>query len=386
MKEHVRLTYGPHAIELELAGAAAEVGEFLEAYLTPFFGVEPAGAEPVAARVRVEVGPRPLDAPGFADAPVSYVDRSKGFLRCDGAAVERDGVRWVEIRPHGATVRVDRNTREVRVWSPTAERAKIPALRVVEDIVLNEVQRQGGVVVHASAVVAEAGAVLAVGNKGAGKTSLLCEALHGFSVAKLANDNVCLMPGRGGGVVARGWPAFFKVGAATVASFPELVGDFPPDEHATLWDDDALWQVYEKVGLYPGQGAERFGARLAAEAELAALVFTRFRADAPPRLRRGETEGLPGRIRPFLQGVRNPNHAEWLGLNPVDPTTVEDSLDALLGESAPPVAVYELSWAPSLEALLGRIPELRPVKKTLRACAVAVPPPDHWPPLPAPAA
>lgn len=382
MNEHVRLTYGPHAIELEFVGAAAEVAEFLRAYLTPFFGVEPAGAGPVAARVRVEVGPAPADAPSFAAAPVSPVDRSKGFLRCDGATVERDGVRWVEIRPHGATVRIDRSASEVRVWCSTAERARVPALRVVEDVMLNEVQRQGGVVVHASAVVADGGAVLAVGNKGAGKTSLLCEALHGFSVAKLANDNVCLMPGPRGGVVARGWPAFFKVSAATAASFPELAGDFPPGERATLWDDDALWRVYEKVALYPGQGAQRFGAALAAEAELAALIFTRFRADAPPELRRGDTADLPGRLHPFLQGIGNPNHAEWLGLNPVDPARVDASLEALFGASAAPVAVYELSWAPSLEALLGRVPELRPLKKTLRACAAGVSPEDGWPPLP----
>lgn len=386
MKGRVRLAYGPHAVELDLAEGAAEAGEFLEAYLTPYFAVEPAGAGPVVARVRVEVSPPPPDAPDFAEAPVAPVDRSGGFLRCDGATVERGGIRWVQLRPHGAVVRVDRSRGDITLWSATPEGAKVPALRVVEDVVLNEVQRGGGVVLHASAVVAPEGAVLAVGNKGSGKTSLLCEAMHGFAVSKLANDNVCLMPGPGHRVVARGWPAFFKVGLATVASFPELAADFPVRERDALASDDALWQVYEKVALYPGQGAERFGAPLAAEADLAALVFIRYHAGAPPGLRRAEPGGLPDRLRPFLQGIGNPSHAEWLGLNPVDPAQVETSLAALLGGPPAGVAVYEISWAPSLEALLARIPELRPLKKALRACAAAVPPRDAWPPLPGPAA
>jgi len=382
LKGRVRLAYGPLAVELDLAAGAAEVGEFLEAYLTPYFVVEPAGAGAVVARVQVEVGPPPPGTPDFMDAPMTPVDRSGGFLRCDGATVDRGSVRWVQMRPHGTLVRVQRDSSEITLWSATSERAKVPALRVIEDVVLNEVQRRGCVVLHASAVVAKEGAVLAVGNKGAGKTSLLCEALHGFAVAKLANDNVCLMPGAGGRVLARGWPAFFKMGAATVASFPELAADFPPLVRDTLWDDDALWRVYEKVALYPGQGAERFGAPLVAEGELAALLFTRFRADAPPGLQRAEPEGLPDRVRPFLQGIGNPNHTEWLGLNPVDPARVEASLTALLDGPPAGVAVYELSWAPSLEALLARIPELRPLKKTFRACADAAAPHDGWPPLP----
>lgn len=380
MTGEVRLAWGPHAVTLSLPPGADEAGRFLAAYLAPWFSVEPGGAGPAIARLRLHLGPPPAEAPDLAGAPVSPVDRSGGFLRCDGAAIDRGPVRWVELRPQGVTVRIDRGTGDIDLWSPTAERAKVPLLRIVEDVVLNKVQRQGGVVVHASAVAGPSGAVLAVGNKGAGKTSLLCEALHGFEVAKLANDNVCLLRGPGGEVVARGWPAFFKTGVATVAAFPELAGDFPPAERGTLWNDDALWRVYEKVALYPAQGAERFGAPVAAEAPLAALVFTRFRADAPPALRRVEPAGLPERMHEFLQGVHNPNHAEWIGLNPADPARVETSLRALLADT--PVPVYELSWAPSLQALLGRLPELRPAGKTLRAAAAAAPPADGWPPLP----
>lgn len=235
-------------------------------------------------------------------------------------------------------------------------------------------------VLHAAAVVADGAAVLAVGNKGAGKTSILTRSLAAFDVAKMANDNV-VVRAVNGRWVAHAWPAFYKAEVATVAATAELSRDFPPEHRPVLADDRALWDLYWKVPLYPGQCAARFGAALEREAPVAALVFPRFAPDEPTGLRPRSPAGVERDLADALQGIHNPNHPEWLGYNPVPPDLPRAALASLAG-ALDGVELWELVWAPSLDDLLSRIPALRPRRKSFRACAQAEPPPDGWPPLP----
>lgn len=368
------------AVAVDLPSPGGALAGFLRAYFFPCLEVDEREVAAPLASIRVAIGTAPMPAERFRDSPPGDVDRSKGFLRCTARVVDQGDERWALLAPSGATVRVSRRERSIQVWGPDEASLRIPILRLVEDLLLNQVQRGGAVVLHAAAVVTDRGAVLAVGNKGAGKTSILTRSLSAFDVAKMSNDNV-VVRAVDGLWVAHAWPAFYKAEVATVASTAELVRDFPAEHRPVLADDRALWDLYWKVPLYPGQCAARFGAAFEREAPVAALVFPRFAPDEPTGLRARSPAGLERDLFEALQGIHNPNHPEWLGYNPV-PSDLPRAALAALVTSLGGVELYDLVWAPSLDDLLARIPAMRSRRKSFRACAAAEAPADGWPPLP----
>jgi hypothetical protein len=382
---------GRHRMRLRLPPSPL-LGDFLARYFVPYLTLTPAtgdtgglGAAPFAT-LDVRIGSPPEDAPSFAGAPSVDIDRSKGFLACTGLVVDRGDMRWVLLRPFDVVTRIRRSTCDVTLWGATDASLRIPALRLIEDLTVDEAEAGGAVFVHASAVVAGGRAVLAVGNKRAGKTTLLCRMLRGFAVEKLANDNCCLAVEPDGRVVAIGWPGFFKVDIATVAGTPELADDFPADSADLLGESAALWAKYQKIALFPGEGAERFGTVVTPRAPLGALILPRFRRDAPPRLHTAALPEVADEMPDYLQGSRNPNHPAWMGVERSAPGTAERNLARILDAlaAADGVAVYRVDWAPSIDDLLSDIPPLRRLHKTIEQCRRASGRSGGWPPLPDP--
>jgi hypothetical protein len=380
------LEYLGQRLHLRLPGSGL-LEEFLKRYFVPYFRFEPAspaGSDGgIFAALEVRIGPPPDGTPSFEGALAVDIDRSKGMLACTGGMVERDGTRWVLLRPFDVVARIRLRERQVTLWGRTEAALRIPSLRLIEDLTTEAVERAGGAFVHASAVVADGQAVLALGNKHSGKTSFLCRTLHGFAADKLANDNCCLTVSEGR-VLATGWPCFLKIELGTVASLEELAGDFPAAHRHLLRNGAALWAHYEKIALFPGQGAERFGTAIVPQAPLGALVLPRFRRDAAPCLRPAELAEVAGDLSAYLQGSRNPNHPAWMGIEDAGAGRAEANLGRVLRAAGPELPVYRLEWAPSLDDLLSDIPLLRPARKTLRQCLEAAGTADDWPPLPDP--
>ncbi len=378
-------SYWGHRLRIVWATGCEPVVAFLRSYFSPYFEIQDRlGAAPGVARVEVDIRESVPGAPNFDGAGMIIVDRSGGFLYCEGRTVSTADGLWIKLMPFQVVIRVDPDQRRIQVWAPRPDLLRVPLLRIVEDFVLNAVQNSGGVVLHASGVVAGGHAILLVGNKKAGKTTGLCRLLSGYWVSKLANDNVCLML-RDGQLLVRGWPAFFKVSVATTALFRELNADFPEDRRSSLDDDDSLWGVYEKVALYPEQGAERFGTRIEPEAPLGGIIYPEYRPDAAPGIHAIESDPGSGgpRLTAFLQGFMNPNHCEWLGIDPVSPDEVRNRLATIeraIARTAVPQ--YEMTWAPSLEELFGRADILRPFNKGILNCKERQAARGEWPPLP----
>ncbi len=378
----VSYSYWGHAVNVTCARCPQTL-RFLEAYLRPYFDVsETVSTHKGALNVNVHVGEMHVTMPDFTLARQITIDASKGFLRCTGRVMQSGATTWILMQPFGVHIQVNHKLSTIDVWAESDSALRVPLLRIIEDWVLNEVQRSGGVVLHASAVTAGGRAFLLVGNKGAGKTTGLCRLLVHYDAAKMANDNVCISM-LDGVPMARGWPAFFKVSAGTIASTLPLANDFPPAVHFLLDDDAALWNVYDKVALYPLQGADRFGAGVDPQARLAVIYFPSFRTDIAAGVTALELQGAAARLVPFLQGINNPNHCEWLGINPVDEAQVHVSLRKLAAAlPKAEVAMYQVDWAPALEDLLARTAELRPFNHAIRRCAAPRMLDDGWPPLP----
>ena len=378
------IEYAGHKIFVDLPEEPSVLLEFIKNYFIPYFSFTP--AEPKQqehfANITVHIAPLPENCPDFPTEPIIDIDKSQGFLNCWGALViDERGNRWVELRPFGVVVKINKNNKTIEMWGNCAAVLRIPLLRIIEDLTVNEVQNAGGIVLHGSAVVGNGRAVLAIGNKGAGKTTTLCRCLHGFDVAKMANDNVCLWLNKSQ-IIARGWPGFFKVEIATVASHSELARDFPANRRQLLNDNKALWDTYEKISLYPVQGAQRFLASVIPQAPLGCLVFPKFCLQKPPELLPISLEEVGMDIPQYLQGNRHPNHPDWTDYNPVDNQTVDANLEKILAALTEKIPLYRMNWTPSIDDLLGQIPLLRSTKKSVKDCASITSSADGWPPLP----
>jgi hypothetical protein len=345
-------------VALRLPPDASGLMTFLRTYFEPLFDVIPEQEQSVVEAEIEVVRPLPtLAVPDFAQGNRITVDGSKGFLAMAGCPVDQQDGRWVALDPSGAMVHVPVGARTVRVIATPEMDIRIVVLRLIEDIALNAVQNSGGIVLHAAAVVADGAAVVAVGNKGAGKTSFLCEVLEAFAASMLCNDNACVFE-TDAGIVVRGWPSFFKASLGTVLSHDALA-DYVP-VMADLDDVDAVWSTYEKTALYPNEAAEAFGTITTPEALLGQLLLPTFSREAPVGLKTVTPQAVKDELEACLQGIHNPNHPEWLGINPVDPQRVAAGfarfVDALARFHVP---VTLVNWAPALPDLLRRIPALR---------------------------
>ncbi|MBW4579570.1 MAG: hypothetical protein KME42_08370 [Tildeniella nuda ZEHNDER 1965/U140] len=380
-----RFTYFNLDLKVLLPNLEGSLIPFLKAYFEPYIKISPSQGQatytPIAC-IGVEVGMPPIEVPNKNGSIEIDIDRSKAFLQCTGKYIDQGEIRWVWMLPSKAIVRIDRNTSEIKIWGPTQDSLRVPVLRIVEDLLSNAIQRREGVIIHASGVVANGQAVIAIGNKGAGKTSILCRLLHSFNVAKLANDNVCIAV-RKDHLVARGWPAFFKVEVATVSSLRELAVDFPEEHRAILNNSDALWNVYNKVALYPSQGASRFSAGIEVEAPLGAIILPNFSKDKSPELHQVNVEEVASQLPEYLQGIFNPNHSDWLAINSVTSNLVLKTLDSVVDAiKSFKVPLYRLNWCPSLDDLLGQVPELRKTQWSLIDCQKDSENLHDYPPLP----
>jgi len=373
------LSYRELTLSLNLGRRCGVLNEFLRQYFIPYFSFQeaiPFGNE-VFATLTVETG-RPSNTPDFTLGELLTVDGSKGFLHCRGRMVDVGVVRWVALEPFGCVVAADNAVRRLRLWGPDEVVLRIPTLRLVEDLFSNELQNRGAILVHASAVVAGDTAVLAIGNKGAGKTTILSRLLGNFSVDKMANDNVCLWV-EDGRVIARGWPAFYKVQIGTIATTPQLTRDFPDHARHTIDDDEALWSRYEKVALYPCQAAERFNTTLTPQAPLGVILFPKFNRNHAPWLEQVPFASYALEFEQLLQGIRNPNHQEWLAFNPVDESAFKEGFREILRSiDSTEVSIYALDWAPSLEDMLCGVPELRQRNRNLAAARATEDIHDNW--------
>lgn len=353
--------YRSVVVALSLPHESSELITFLRAYFEPFFEVgEVHQSCSVVAEIIVTFGELPT-------VPVSAeqitVDGSKGFLHLEGLRWRQDDDMWVWLQPSGAVIHIKKKTNRVQVHAQSNTDLRLVLLRLVEDITSNAIQNNGALILHGAAVVVNGLAVMALGNKGAGKTSFLCEALERFYSTKLANDNVCVFVEQKG-ITLRGWPSFFKASLGTVISYGALVGYTP--KGALLDDDGAVWHTYEKIALYPTEAAEAFSTEITAEAKLGQILLPRFSTEYGVDISQMDPSVMREELAMYLQGIHNPNHPEWLELNPVESWQVTETMNRFVDAlSRFAIPLMTLRWGPSLHDQLRRLPLMRDSDKLL---------------------
>jgi hypothetical protein len=176
---------------------------------------------------------------------------------------------FLRIRPGQVDLIADDSTRR---W-------RFTLLWIVLEIVATRL-RQTHVDVHAASVESSGRALLIVGPKNAGKTTLSFHLMRWRGCRSIANDR-CFVGGEGLTPLVLGMPTAIKIRPPTLTRFPELRRGLPPvarpylytlaELETALASDEPVDSV--DFALTPIQVALRLGADTRAAAPLGAIVF-----------------------------------------------------------------------------------------------------------------
>ncbi|WP_149184037.1 hypothetical protein [Streptomyces sp. TRM49041] len=252
-------------------------------------------------------------APGEARHAVRCV-RDSPHDTCTYAGSEmlyrRDHQGVIAVQPdHGLAYRYDPDTRRLRITGSDDTRVAMAAARLARELVRASLLADGWVILHASAAVKTGGAVLTLGDKGAGKTTTaLLLARAGYRL--LANDRVFARV-EDGEVRVLPWPAAAAIGLGLLDALGlyddvrarVLAGEgLHPTQHPRV--TQALLGGHRrplrqdngkelKPQFFPDQLTAWLGMRLATEAHAAMVLFPRIDPDGTPSSD-GPGRGLAG--------------------------------------------------------------------------------------------
>ncbi|MGW8436182.1 hypothetical protein ACWGKS_13605 [Nocardiopsis sp. NPDC055879] len=282
---NLRLTYLDSHVDLRFApGTDLEptlrfLGTHLTIAPTPDQGPEP------LATLYVHASP--------TRTPPADVTWSEGFVRRSASdfftipakLASSKGREYVECVRSGTRFVFDREERRVDVTVTPG--TGLEPVELLRELVLRDQENRGASVLHATAAHRDGEAVLVVGAKGAGKSTILLELVehHGFEV--LSGDKTVVRPGPDGAPLVSGWPDYPHLGYGTIVKYPglaEIAGAVnEPEGHA--------FSPLGKYAVDPGPFRERF-------ANAAPGTTVPVRAVLYPSIGPGPTELTPSRPAP----------------------------------------------------------------------------------------
>lgn len=271
--------YGPALVDVEADDP--DTARWLAEFLTPWFAVGAAGAGEFVVRLT-------CSSPAFAvfeHRQVTATCRPVACFTLDSRVIsligwtEEDGSQVIADPEHGCFYMARGRCVEV-VARPGVLRTRVGLMRVVRELAAARVlARQNISDFHAAAFAVGERAVLLVGAKRAGKTTLLANVLASGRASLLANDRVFVDTGRQP-PRAFGMPTLLSIQEGTIQAFPRLRRH--PDERPALLHADELKSLQagrldndapRVFALSPTQFAGRLDAPTACGAPIAAIVF-----------------------------------------------------------------------------------------------------------------
>jgi hypothetical protein len=376
--ETASIRYAGLSIELR---ADPAVRAAIAAELEPFFGMGPPDGGGGAGRaaeplLRLDLSPeggppealrRAMVEPGSAVAVDTSLYKH----------LASTGTRW-ELRGGGAyAVRIDATgsvfvfdtaERLARLYQDDRELLIRDAVRAVKGLFTPAIERGGGVQIHCSGGVQRDGrAILLMGDMWQGKTTVLLEMLDQFDVGMLSCDTVVVRPDEraASGLFIAGWPSPFSVSHGTLSDHARLHDFFPEERRSVSYGD--LWREGKKTVLRSQQVVERFGTRIAPQAEdVAVCLVLRFAPNEPSRVEPvASAEALAGHLRTVYLGSRDPIYHNWHRFIVSSDEEIEANIRRVSGLLFERAETYVVTWAPSIVSLMKTVPTLARAHRAL---------------------
>lgn len=165
--------------------------------------------------------------------------------------------------------------------------------RIVRELLTLELERRGGIALHAGAVVLDGVGTILCGPRGSGKTTLLTALLEYEAATFLANDRMFVTAAASGTPRAIAWPWAVRLGLGTCATSPALRRWLRPGRTYTYpqkdWDEKVWeWAADQgdggfteiKVELTATEFAAAIGTSLKSSTSVGCLIIPDLDADA----------------------------------------------------------------------------------------------------------
>lgn len=174
-----------------------------------------------------------------------------------------------------------------------------------------------------------------------------------------------LLPSVARGVAVRGWPSPFSVSHGTLSDHPPLYDHFPAERRKVPYEQ--LWKEGKKTILKSAEVVERFGTTLDPEApKIDLLLVVRFKPDEPTAIVCLETKAeLVDHLRTVYLGSRDPIYHNWHRYVVCSEDQIDANIDAMAELLLASADVRVMTWAPSAESLMKRVPALARQHKDL---------------------
>lgn len=326
----------PYAVRLEAGGAAVTVVSpdravvaWTGRYAGSWWSADEVPAASVCAGPLVTAG---VDPGGYEDLAHVVTSGRYSSAMYAGHAMDvtmdvSDGVVRAVCPARRYGYRSDPRAGHLEVVGCQVEEVAAATVRVARETVRGALLRAGWFVLHASAVERGGRVVLALGGKGAGKTTTgLLLARHGAGL--VANDRVFVRPAEDGGVDVLPWPAAAAVGLGLLDSLGwldavrerlEAGEELHPTQRPAVTEAvragrrEPLWEGGRelKAQLWPDQLVRWCGLTLSRGGRAGGLLFPRVEAGAVPAVEERGRELGDG---DFLGGVTEDRYPDLLGL------------------------------------------------------------------------
>lgn len=276
------ITFGS-SVAVALSANDRAAGEWLSEYLEPWFAPT---SQPADWRVHLSSSRAAYDAlrahqpavatarPCFAfDTQVYHLPTWRDGDRLSVADAERSC--FFSIAPGAVEIVAD----------PETLRWRFTAALILVEIAATRMRRHS-LDLHAAAIELGGRAILLLGSKGAGKTTVAIHLLRSGLCRAIANDRAFASAG-GASVVVHGVPTAVKIRPTTLAEFPELLREIPAVERPYLHSLAELRRATAipgpsdsvELALSPPQFLRQLGAQPCAAAPLGAIVLPDVRSD-----------------------------------------------------------------------------------------------------------
>ena len=198
--------------------------------------------------------------------------------------------------------------------------------RAIRRIFVHEVEKKGGMQIHAASVSYKNNAVVILGASGAGKSSCMTGLLlkSGAPYEILGNDRVQVWP-ENGKLYVRAWPTAFKLGIGTLLNYPEMHELIPPDllERTANMSNEEIWNYRPKITITQPNLTRAFRANISRKSTLRVLLVPNIESEKIS-LRELSTTDVRGHVSNSIlveerdSSSDNPENRDWLGLRNAD--------------------------------------------------------------------
>lgn len=198
--------------------------------------------------------------------------------------------------------------KNISIYGESIQQLQKYSRLIIRDVIQKTFENSGGVFFHAASVInpKTGKSIVLLGDKGAGKTTILLELLAKYKYEKHCLDRIFFKKNENI-IDSYQWPTLFNVGIGSLSRYEDLKY-LVPDKYNRDYCFNDFWQIEEKVTIEPKDLKYSFGKPIA---EVEMLIFPYRDLKKPTRIRKLEKNEILSELEKSCFSPNDPNFIDW---------------------------------------------------------------------------